>query len=78
MKLHYLYALLISTSIICFIFLEELLNILFVDSQIPIVEEMVYQKSSSHKFWRQFFALHTKRFYHTVRNKKGLFGEVSV
>ncbi|XP_073988192.1 phospholipid-transporting ATPase ABCA1-like isoform X10 [Rhodnius prolixus] len=45
-------------------------------SQIPIVEEMVYQKSSSHKFWRQFFALHTKRFYHTVRNKKGLFCEL--
>ncbi|XP_073988160.1 phospholipid-transporting ATPase ABCA1-like isoform X3 [Rhodnius prolixus] len=45
-------------------------------SQIPIVEEKVDQKRSSHKFWRQFFALHTKRFYHTVRNKKGLFSEL--
>ncbi|XP_073988162.1 phospholipid-transporting ATPase ABCA1-like isoform X5 [Rhodnius prolixus] len=46
------------------------------NSQIPIVEEKVDQKRSSHKFWRQFFALHTKRFYHTVRNKKGLFSEL--
>ncbi|KAK9511087.1 hypothetical protein O3M35_005719 [Rhynocoris fuscipes] len=47
------------------------------NSQIPFVEENNDSKiSSSSKFWRQFIALHTKRFLHTIRNKKGLFSEL--
>lgn len=46
-------------------------------SSVPIIDDLENSKRGpENKYWRQFFALHTKKFHHTKRNRKALFSEL--
>lgn len=50
---------------------------IFSDTTVPVHDqdhEVIVPPPNKH--WRQFLALHIKRFHHTRRNKKAIFSEV--
>uniref|UniRef100_A0A1B6DIK2 ABC transporter domain-containing protein n=2 Tax=Clastoptera arizonana TaxID=38151 RepID=A0A1B6DIK2_9HEMI len=48
-------------------------------TSVPVLEDSPnIQQPPSNKYWRQFCALHIKRFRNTLRNKKALFSELVI
>lgn len=45
-------------------------------SSVPIIDSDQDKPGEDNLYWKQFIALHAKRFHHTKRNKKALFSEL--
>ncbi|XP_039280718.1 phospholipid-transporting ATPase ABCA1 isoform X2 [Nilaparvata lugens] len=45
-------------------------------TSVPVIDEGENIKPEGNKHWRQFLALHVKRFHHTRRNRKAIFSEL--